>query len=160
MAKRLPTYRNDEITVTFDPVRCIHARRCVQGLPEVFDPKAKPWVRVDRASAELIADVIRQCPTGALHYERRSGAGETADADPTIRIGHNGPIYLRGAIELKLESGETIHRHPGRPLPLRALHPHAILRRLARVGRLHRLTVPRPQRGGGGSRPMSQRAAA
>jgi len=32
-------YRSEQVVVSFDPERCIHARYCVRGLPEVFDPR-------------------------------------------------------------------------------------------------------------------------
>ncbi len=37
-------YRSERISVSFDPQRCIHARECVRGLPEVFDREKRPWI--------------------------------------------------------------------------------------------------------------------
>jgi uncharacterized Fe-S cluster protein YjdI len=62
-------YRNSTITVRFDPKVCIHSGVCVRGLGLVFDVKKRPWVNVEGASAESIAEQIRQCPSGALSYE-------------------------------------------------------------------------------------------
>ena len=61
-------YTGNGITVTFDSEVCIHAGKCVQGLPEVFDVSARPWINVDAASAEAIAAQIDRCPSGALQY--------------------------------------------------------------------------------------------
>lgn len=66
-------YTDDDITVYYDAGRCIHFAACVRGLPQVFNPKAKPWIRADAAPAEQIAGVVRRCPTGALHYKKGSG---------------------------------------------------------------------------------------
>jgi uncharacterized Fe-S cluster protein YjdI len=66
MGKRLQVYEGDAITVTFDPKLCTHARECVRGLPDVFDPNSPRWIRPDRAPAERVAEVVGRCPTGAL----------------------------------------------------------------------------------------------
>lgn len=46
------TYEGEEVTVTFDPGLCIHSEECVHGLPAVFDPSRKRWIRPDEASAD------------------------------------------------------------------------------------------------------------
>ena len=68
--KRLQTYSNDEITVTFDPNVCIHSGVCVRGLRAVFDVRRKRWIDVDAASADEIASQVERCPSGALQYKR------------------------------------------------------------------------------------------
>jgi uncharacterized Fe-S cluster protein YjdI len=62
-------YKSTAITVRFDPRVCIHSGVCVRGLAAVFDVKKRPWVNVEGASAEAIAEQIRLCPSGALSYE-------------------------------------------------------------------------------------------
>lgn len=95
------TYAADGIAVTFDPRRCIHAARCVEGAPEVFDPNARPWIRPENADAGRIADVVARCPTGALRYERRDGGpAEAVPAEVTIAVRKDGPIYVRGPVPL------------------------------------------------------------
>ena len=64
------TYRNDQIAGNWEPKLCIHAGNCFRGLPQVFQPKSKPWVLIDGAAADEIARVVMTCPTGALHFER------------------------------------------------------------------------------------------
>ena len=39
-------YRTDEIAVYWKPEYCIHTARCLQGLPQVFDVRRRPWVAV------------------------------------------------------------------------------------------------------------------
>ncbi|WP_176719473.1 (4Fe-4S)-binding protein, partial [Rhodohalobacter halophilus] len=65
MESKIHNYENNEIKVSYDVKRCIHAAECVKGLPKVFDPNKKPWIEPDNASAKEIADVIERCPTGA-----------------------------------------------------------------------------------------------
>lgn len=59
-------YKNDRIIVRFDEYLCGHAGECVGGLPGVFQPSKDPWIDVNAASPEEIAEVINRCPTGAL----------------------------------------------------------------------------------------------
>ncbi|MDR0848686.1 MAG: (4Fe-4S)-binding protein [Propionibacteriaceae bacterium] len=63
------TYFGDSINVSFDPDVCKHAAECVHGLPDVFDVKRRPWIIVDKADAEKVAEVVDRCPSGALEYE-------------------------------------------------------------------------------------------
>ncbi len=100
------TYASKDIAVSYDPRRCIHAARCVEGAPEVFDTSAKPWIQPEKAGAETIADVVARCPTGALLAERLDGGPpEPVTAGVTITIEKNGPIYVRGPMPLTDPSG-------------------------------------------------------
>lgn len=67
-------YENDDITVHWDTSLCFHAAECVAGAPTVFDPLARPWVNVGGASADVIAQAIDRCPSGALTYTRHEQA--------------------------------------------------------------------------------------
>jgi uncharacterized Fe-S cluster protein YjdI len=49
--------------------RCIHAGE-FGTLPEVFDPDARPWVRVEAADPDMIEDTVQRCPSGALGFRR------------------------------------------------------------------------------------------
>jgi len=64
-------YKTDAIIVRFDPRICIHSGICVRGLRAVFDVEKRPWVNVEGASAEAIAEQIKRCPSGALSFELR-----------------------------------------------------------------------------------------
>lgn len=64
-------YKGDAIVVRFDPRVCIHSGICVRGLKAVFDVGKRPWVNVEGATAEAIAEQIKRCPSGALSYEMR-----------------------------------------------------------------------------------------
>ena len=61
-------YSNGEITIVWQNGLCQHAGVCVKTLPAVYNPKEKPWIKIENATtAELIAQVKR-CPTWALSY--------------------------------------------------------------------------------------------
>jgi uncharacterized Fe-S cluster protein YjdI len=61
-------YSNDDITVIWEPSKCIHSAICFNGLPQVFDPRKKPWVNIEGAETEKITDQIKACPSGALSF--------------------------------------------------------------------------------------------
>jgi len=49
------------------------------------------------------------CPTGALHYERKDGGQmETVPDENVIRISANGPLYVRGDIQITAPDGSLI----------------------------------------------------
>lgn len=113
MAK-VRAYDGESITILFDGKRCIHAERCVHGLPSVFNADRRPWIEPDGAAADAIADVIHRCPTGALSYERKDGgpAEPLPEGPPEIRVVRNGPLYVRGNIEVLDHEGRVVQIGP------------------------------------------------
>ncbi|MCO5190407.1 MAG: CDGSH iron-sulfur domain-containing protein [Anaerolineae bacterium] len=102
------TYRGNEIDVTYNVRRCIHAAECVRGLSAVFNTQARPWVQPDNASADRVANVVTRCPTGALHFERHDGGpAETVPTQNSILPTPDGPLYIRGDITLELNAGAS-----------------------------------------------------
>jgi CDGSH-type Zn-finger protein/uncharacterized Fe-S cluster protein YjdI len=109
MERDVHEYDGRDITVTYDVKRCIHARECVRGLPEVFDPEARPWIAPENADADDLAEVITRCPTGALHFERRDGGPEeAAPEENTVSVVADGPNYAHGDVEVTGEDGEVL----------------------------------------------------
>ncbi|MBC8170108.1 MAG: CDGSH iron-sulfur domain-containing protein [Anaerolineae bacterium] len=96
-------YQAETITVQYGVRRCIHAAECGQRLSQVFDSRKRPWVDPTNASADEIAAAVEACPSGALHYIRHdSGTAEQPVAANTVRMVANGPLYIRGDLELVL----------------------------------------------------------
>ncbi len=111
MNDKLHEYRGKSVVVTYDAKRCIHAAECVHGLPGVFDPKARPWVDPDGATADEVAAVVAACPTGALRIERLDGgAAATAPVENTIEVAADGPLYARGDVEVVRGDGTVVVR--------------------------------------------------
>ncbi len=109
MTKKVHRYSSDSIDVTYDLNRCIHAEECVHGLPAVFDKAKRPWIQPANSNADELAAVIERCPTGSLHYERKdNGSKETPDPVNTITLAVNGPLYVRGDIEIVSPDGGAI----------------------------------------------------
>jgi len=102
-------YEGDGITVYYDVKRCIHAAECVRGVPDVFDPDRRPWIDATQADNDTLAEVIHRCPTGALHYTRTDGGAEEPTPDHnTIQVDPDGPLYVRGDVEVVTPEGRTI----------------------------------------------------
>jgi len=74
-------YSNGEVTVVWRPVLCAHSTVCFRGLPQVFDPRRRPWVAIDAASTGEIVDQVARCPSGALAIES-SGEGDVPARQP------------------------------------------------------------------------------
>jgi CDGSH-type Zn-finger protein/uncharacterized Fe-S cluster protein YjdI len=109
MTDSIKTYWSDDLVVTYDAARCIHAAECVRGLPGVFDTGKKPWIQPANAAADAVAEVVMRCPTGALHFERKDGgAAEPAPETNTILVRDRGPLYVRGDVELRLADGTVV----------------------------------------------------
>jgi uncharacterized Fe-S cluster protein YjdI len=109
MNEKILVYDGDEITVQYSVTRCIHAAECVRGLPAVFDPDRRPWIDPNAASAEEIVAVVQRCPTGALHFTRKDGgAAESEPEENTIMLVPDGPLYLRGNIEIQHPDGMVL----------------------------------------------------
>lgn len=105
------TYATDRIEVTWQPELCTHAGNCYRGLPEAFDPRRRPWVRVDAVDPDTVAAVVVSCPTGALRFRRLDDGPQELDliGDGTrIRARRDGPIEVRGAVRLT-DATRTVH---------------------------------------------------
>jgi uncharacterized Fe-S cluster protein YjdI len=61
-------YSNGEITIKWQPKLCQHAAVCVKTLPQVYNPKATPWIAIENASTKDLKNQISNCPSGALSF--------------------------------------------------------------------------------------------
>ncbi len=101
MTKKIHHYNGDQIDVSWDKTRCLHVAECMLGLRAVFDTSKTPWVDPQAADANHIASVIHRCPTGALQYDPKEGRPkEVPDAQNTVRVAAEGPLYVRGDVAL------------------------------------------------------------
>lgn len=96
-------YQGKKVLVRFDGSKCIHARQCVLGRPDVFVPNADgPWIQPDQGSSEAVAAIARSCPSGALTYERLDG-GEAEEAPKVniVRVRENGPLAVHADLQIE-----------------------------------------------------------
>lgn len=103
-------YSNDEIVVIWDPEKCIHARECVKGLPQVFNREKTPWVDISGADSKEIMKVIDRCPSGALSYKMVKKAGESETTYAQIKVMKNGPLLVEGDCALIDSTGKEVAR--------------------------------------------------
>lgn len=103
------TYETDAIRVHWDSARCIHTGICLRALPQVFDTGRRPWVDVEAADADAIAETVERCPTGALRYERLDGAPGDEPRRPTVALPiPDGPVLLVGDLLVEGPDGEEL----------------------------------------------------
>lgn len=109
MKEKILKYEGEEITITYDFKRCIHAENCVNGLPAVYNKNARPWIDANNAPGDAIADVIETCPTGALQYKMKTSERvELAPSKNRVILQNNGPVYMHGDIEVQDHEGKTL----------------------------------------------------
>ncbi len=63
-------YSNGDISIVWQPEKCIHAGVCVKTLPKVYHPKEKPWIKIENATTDELIAQVAQCPSGALSIEK------------------------------------------------------------------------------------------
>jgi uncharacterized Fe-S cluster protein YjdI len=71
-------YTNGEITVVWKPDLCRHTGICARGLPQVFDPRRRPWVVLDSADSTTVSAQVERCPSGALTWFRNADSRDPA----------------------------------------------------------------------------------
>jgi CDGSH-type Zn-finger protein/uncharacterized Fe-S cluster protein YjdI len=109
MKERTVRYKGKCIDIYFTVDRCTHVEACVRGAPRVFDPLRKPWIDADAADPDKVAEVVLRCPTGALHFKRKDGGFEESIPEKNqISVCKNGPLWVRGDIEIQNFDGSVI----------------------------------------------------
>lgn len=126
MSKFDKTYTNGEVTVFWKPDLCIHSTKCFHSLPEVFNPKIRPWVQLDKSSTDKIIETVKNCPSGALSFKYSSESSNEAktmdepttpiqeteqkpEASVKIQVSPNGPLLVTGnVIIVNTDGTETI----------------------------------------------------
>jgi len=99
--KKVFIYDGAQADVHWDGRLCIHIGECGRAHNELFVGGQQPWCQPDQVSPDEVADVVKRCPTGALSYERKDGgAAEAADAENVVSVMYNGPLYVRGDLQV------------------------------------------------------------
>jgi len=109
-------YTNGEVTVVWKPATCIHSTICwkaATGLPDVFNPRIKPWINLENASTGQIVEQVKKCPSGALSfYFNNDEAGRPEIiTDTQVEVMPNGPLLVYGNITVKRPGGEEEKKH-------------------------------------------------
>lgn len=116
-------YETEGIVVHWVSSLCIHSANCLNELPEVFDVRRRPWVRVKDASADQVAAAVDTCPSRALTYTRLDGAPPGPNGIPAadtiaptpedgtpvvISLKPDGPLMVEGPVRIELARCEVI----------------------------------------------------
>ncbi|MFC3881438.1 (4Fe-4S)-binding protein [Algoriphagus namhaensis] len=102
-------YSNGEVTITWEPKKCIHAANCVKGLPGVFDANKKPWINAQGASTDQIINQVKACPSGALgYYLDKKEEEDPISEEQIVEVAKNGPLMVYGNIKVKMPDGNTL----------------------------------------------------
>ena len=78
------TYESEKKEVHWDSSRCIQTAICLRSLPEVFDVNRRPWIVLEGASAEAVAEAVMKCPSRVLKFSSPA-ISEPVDGPPTMR---------------------------------------------------------------------------
>ena len=106
-------YSNGEVTVVWEAEKCIHSAICVKNSPKVFQPKDRPWVKIDAASTTEIVDTVKKCPSGALSFYMNNDEDKTSESLETkVEVLENGPLLVYGTLKVTDKDGneETKNR--------------------------------------------------
>ncbi|HMB62371.1 MAG TPA: (4Fe-4S)-binding protein [Eudoraea sp.] len=100
-------YPNKEITIIWKPARCIHSAICVQTLPDVYDPEAKPWIKPENAKASALRSQVDRCPSGALTYRMNNEKHikNKQVMETKVEALKNGPLLVQGTLEVTRPDG-------------------------------------------------------
>ena len=90
------------LTLLYELKKCIHARFCVTGAPQVFLANVKgPWIVPDAIRTESLVEIAHACPSGAIRYKRKDNVpDESPPPVNLISIREAGPYAVRADIRL------------------------------------------------------------
>ena len=105
---KIKEYSNGEVTVIWEAEKCIHAAKCVGGLPSVFKPSEKPWIQPETALSDDLVNTIKQCPSGALTYRMGTKNNLTSGGLETkVDVLEDGPLLVHGALNVTDANGNS-----------------------------------------------------
>ncbi len=94
-------YDGKRATVSWHGRLCIHVGECGRAKGELFVAGRKPWCQPDVTTDEEVEDVVLRCPTGSLTVDYEDGSrAETADSHNTVHVAYNGPLFVRGDLDI------------------------------------------------------------
>lgn len=99
-------YSNGEVTIVWKPDACIHSGICVRGLNDVFQPKERPWIKINAASTDALVAQVKACPSGALAYYMNDSENKEAERLETkVEVLKDGPLLVYGTLKVIYKDG-------------------------------------------------------
>lgn len=108
-------YTNGEITILWQPDSCIHSAVCwrgATGMPEVFNPKQRPWINMQAAGTAAIIEQVKKCPSGALSFTYNDIQEPVKPPTPftQVELLPDGPLLVHGDLNIKHPDGSETNR--------------------------------------------------
>jgi len=101
VSKQATKYPGKDAEVSWRGDLCIHIGECGRAKGDLFVGGRQPWCQPDASSPDEVKDVILRCPTGALSLQLKDGTNpETASPENTVHVAYNGPLFIRGDLEI------------------------------------------------------------
>ncbi|TML09366.1 MAG: hypothetical protein E6G38_06285 [Actinobacteria bacterium] len=101
-------YATDDIVVEWEPRLCYHSQNCVRSLPEVFDDRRRPWIKVDAAGADEVEAAVARCPSGALRTRRLVAPAAKHQQPLEVRASADGPLLVSGRVRILDPEGAVL----------------------------------------------------
>ncbi|MBC7867163.1 MAG: (4Fe-4S)-binding protein [Gloeobacteraceae cyanobacterium ES-bin-316] len=104
-------YSNGEVTIVWRPAHCIHSKICwdaATGLPQVFNPRERPWIKPEAASTEQIIAQVKKCPSAALSYylDAEEIENKNLTVESIVEVLPAGPLLVYGNLTIKDKDGK------------------------------------------------------
>lgn len=101
-------YTTNELTVVWKPELCTHSAKCFHGLPRVFAPREKPWIKPEQTTSMELMKQIDLCPSGALSYINHQQAIKSNTMETNsikIQVTAGGPLLVNGTCTIVDKDG-------------------------------------------------------
>jgi uncharacterized Fe-S cluster protein YjdI len=109
-------YTNGEVTIVWKPNSCIHSTICwkqATGLPDVFNPAIRPWIKPESATTTQLVDQVKKCPSGALSFYMNDTEPEVekVTTESIVEVVPDGPLLVYGNITIKDKDGNETQKN-------------------------------------------------
>ena len=111
-------YAKDDLVVVWRPELCIHAGVCFRTLPEVFRPRERPWIQLDKSEKDRIISTVQACPTSAISLKTNRPPDMLsieASSPEALKVNviTDGPVRVVGPCTVTMADGTVLEKPKG-----------------------------------------------
>lgn len=111
-------YTLGDVTVIWQPALCIHSGICFKNLPEVFKPRERPWIQLEKADKERIIQTVNACPSSAISLKTNPpplmlSIESTSEEKNKVTVITNGPAKVMGPCVITMADGTIVEKPNG-----------------------------------------------